>query len=184
MSLGILHLEPRKSFYFDFHSLSSSTRRRNRAGRRRRACSSGQRPSDGLGHGCTVLEQSEERRDVAGGGTSGEEGLYSVSWRMSGGDREGRSGRARENGREEERGSKREEGERSVFPLLLEQGGWGGTHVRTWRCFLPIQTVKGSTETANFPIFYLRIWLSCDHSARGKVIDLCEVNNIDLRIKS
>ena len=41
-----------------------------------------------------------------------------------------------------------------------------------------------STESQNFSPLYLPIYLSYDHGARGKVVDLCEVNNIDLRIKS
>ena len=56
----------------------------------------GQRPGDGLGHGRVVLEQPEESQNVARGGTDGEEGLCSVSWRTSGGDREGLSERDRE----------------------------------------------------------------------------------------
>jgi hypothetical protein len=35
-----------------------------------------------------------------------------------------------------------------------------------------------------FFLLYLLIRLAFDHGARGKVVDLCEVNNIALRIQS
>jgi hypothetical protein len=40
------------------------------------------------------------------------------------------------------------------------------------------------TETRIFFLPYLPIQLTCDHGARGKFVDLCEVNNIALKTQS
>jgi hypothetical protein len=43
---------------------------------------------------------------------------------------------------------------------------------------------ENTTKTRIFFLPYLRIQLTCDHGAIGKVVALGEVNNIDLRVQS
>jgi len=54
-----------------------------------------------------------------------------------------------------------------------------GSYTRSaMTCFSQFKTAMKLTETANFPNLYVPIQLTFDHDARGKVVDLCEVNNI------